>query len=38
MEERYWLLTASYTTGMKCFWYGLALHTLNVIHVSKRWR
>jgi len=28
MDERYWLLTTCYNTGIECLQYGLALHTL----------
>jgi len=32
IDERYWLLTSSYNTGIECLQYGLALRTSNVIH------
>jgi hypothetical protein len=27
MDERYWLLTTCYNTGIECLQYGFALHT-----------
>jgi hypothetical protein len=32
MDERYWLLTSSYNTGIECLQYGFALQTPHVIH------
>lgn len=32
LDERYWLLTSSYNTGIECLQYGFALHTSHVIH------
>ncbi|KAN0121444.1 hypothetical protein V8E52_003340 [Russula decolorans] len=32
MDERYWLLTSSYNTGIECLQYGFAFQTPHVIH------
>jgi hypothetical protein len=37
MDERYWLLTTCYNTGIECLQYGFTLQTLRAsfTHVSK---
>ena len=33
LDERYWLLTTCYNTGIECLQYGFALLTSRVIHI-----
>jgi len=33
MDERYWLLTSSYNTGIECLQYSFALSILHVTYI-----